>query len=235
MSTTPYENKTGKDSFSYVAIDAVGNTSGEAVVKLAIVKPSTKVTYRDMDGNGAYNAALRLAEEGIWVGTSVDGAYYFQPELTVSRSEFLALAMTAVGLDALEGVNTTGFADDEAIAAWAKSYVSAALKAGVVSGERSETGEVVFSGSRAITEAEAAVILNRLLAITDVAETGSFDGIPAWAGQAVANLTSVGMLQTAADGTLTLQDTLTRAEAAQLLCAALDILEERESNSGWFS
>lgn len=232
---TPYENKTGKDSFSYVAIDAVGNTSEEAVVKLSIQKPSTKVSYQDMDGNSAYNAALRLAEEGIWVGTSMDGAYYFQPELTVSRSEFLALAMATVGLDALDGVTTTGFSDDEAIAVWAKSYVSAALKAGIISGIRSETGEIVFSGDRAITEAEAAVILNRLLEITDVAETGGSASVPTWASQAVANLTSVGILQTAADGTFTLQDSLTRAEAAQMLCAALDVIEARASGSGWLS
>lgn len=231
---TPYENKTGKDSFSYVAIDAVGNTSEEAVVKLTIVKPSTKVTYQDMEGNSAYNAALRLAEEGIWIGASMDGAYYFQPDLTVSRSEFLALAMAATNLDALEGVSTTGFFDDEAIAAWAKPYVSSALKSGIINGIKSETGEVVFSGDRTITEAEAAVILNRLLQVTDVSETSGVDSVPTWASQAVANLASVGVLQTDAAGGLTLSDSLTRAEAAQLLSAALDIIEERESSSGWF-
>ncbi|MCD7928522.1 MAG: Ig-like domain-containing protein [Oscillospiraceae bacterium] len=232
---TPYENKTGKDSFSYVAIDAVGNTSEEAVVKLTIQKPSTKVSYQDMDGNSAHCAAIRLAEEGIWVGASMDGAYYFQPELTVSRSEFLALAMATVGLDALEGVTTIGFSDDEAIAVWAKSYVSSALKSGVINGIRSETGEVVFSGDRAITEAEAAVILDRLLEITDVAEAGSFDSVPTWASQAVANLTSVGILQADASGVPALQDSLNRAQTAQLLCAALDVIEARSSSSGWFS
>ena len=35
---TPYENKTGKDSFTYVAVDAVGNTSEPATVKVKIEK-----------------------------------------------------------------------------------------------------------------------------------------------------------------------------------------------------
>ena len=42
---TPYENKTGKDSFTYVALDQAGNTSPEAKVTLCIEKPNTKVTY----------------------------------------------------------------------------------------------------------------------------------------------------------------------------------------------
>ena len=42
---TPYENKTGSDSFTYVAIDPAGNTSPEARVSLRINKPDTKVTY----------------------------------------------------------------------------------------------------------------------------------------------------------------------------------------------
>ena len=70
---TPYENKTGKDSFTYVAVDAVGNSSDPATVKIKIEKPNTKVTYADMDGDPAHKAAIRLAEEGsswasAWVG-----------------------------------------------------------------------------------------------------------------------------------------------------------------------
>ena len=41
---TPYENKTGSDSFTYVAIDPAGNSSPEAKVSLRIDKPDTKVS-----------------------------------------------------------------------------------------------------------------------------------------------------------------------------------------------
>ena len=54
---TPYENKTGRDSFTYVAIDPAGNTSPEARVSLRINKPDTKVTYSDLD-NVAWAADL---------------------------------------------------------------------------------------------------------------------------------------------------------------------------------
>ena len=66
---TPYENKTGKDSFTYVAVDPAGNVSPEAKVSIQIEKPDTKVTYADMEGNPAHKASIRLAEEGIFVGS----------------------------------------------------------------------------------------------------------------------------------------------------------------------
>lgn len=235
---TPYENKTGKDSFTYVAVDAVGNSSAEATVKIKIEKPSTKVTYADMDGNPAYNAAIRLAEEGIYVGANMDGAYYFQPDLPVTRSEFLALAMSTVGLDALEGITTTGFFDDEAIATWAKPYVSSALKSGAVQGTVSENGQIIFQGDNTITAAEAAVLLDRLLSVTDVPiETwaGSTAAVPTWASQAAVNLETVGVLQTDSAGVLTLNDTLTRADAVQMLGAALDVLDARKDSDSWFN
>ena len=231
---TPYENKTGKDSFTYVAVDAVGNTSEPATVKVKIEKAATKVTYADMDGVSAYRSALRLAEEGVLIGEQVGGTYYFHPDALVSRDQFVALAMHTVGLEALEGVTITGFADDAAIPTWAKGYVSSALKSGLVQGTVSEAG-VVFEGERPITKAEASVLLDRMLQVTDASVTTLFpdlDTTPAWAYQAAVNLETVGVLQTAADGSLGLSDTLTRADAADMLCGALELLEAREAN-GW--
>lgn len=94
---TPYENKKGKDSFTYVATDSCGNRSQEATVKITIEKQTTKVSYSDMSGNQAHYAALRLAEHGIFTGTKVGSVYCFGPDTPVSREEFLAMAMTACG------------------------------------------------------------------------------------------------------------------------------------------
>lgn len=233
---TPYENKTGKDSFTYVAVDAVGNVSAPATVTVSIEKPSTKVTYADMDGVPAYYAAIRLAEKGVLIGECMGGTYYFQPDAPVSRDQFVALAMHTVGLKALEGVTRTGFADDDSIPTWAKGYVSSALKSGLVHGSVSDAG-VVFDSQRTITRAEASVLLNRMLQITDSTVPTFFtdtDTAPAWAYQAAVNLETAGVLHPNADGALALNETLTRADAAEILCGALDVLEAREPN-GWFS
>ncbi|MCI8551620.1 MAG: S-layer homology domain-containing protein [Lawsonibacter sp.] len=229
---TPYENKTGSDSFTYVAIDPAGNTSPEARVSLRIDKPDTKVTYSDLAGHPIQKAAVRLAEEGIYVGRYVDGRYFFDPDQAVTRAQFLTMAMSVAGLEDLEGVSLTGFSDDDAIPTWAKGAVSAALKAGVVQGSRDASGAPVFGASDTITRAEAAVMLDNLLDITDVPvavfSTGS-DGH--WAAQAAANLSASGIIRAETAGSIQLADTLTVAGAAEMLDGALDVMEARRSGS----
>ena len=232
---TPYENKTGKDSFTYVAIDSAGNTSPEAKVTVQIQKPDTKVDYADLEGHPAHKAALRLAEEGIFVGEYRNGRYFFDPDQPVSRAEFLSLAMAAAGLEPLEDVSLTGFSDDEAIPTWAKGCVSAALQAGVIQGSKDERGAPVFGAEEGVTRGEATVMLNNLLDVADVPlEVFSAQGSEAhWASQAAANLAASGVLREESVNSAALGDSLTRADAAELLDGALDVVAAREDD-GWF-
>ena len=115
--------------------------------------------------------------------------------------------------------------------AWAKPYASAALKAGLVLGSRDQAGRVVFQADSAITRAEAAVLLDRALQVTDVSETLYAETTPVWASQSAANLATCGLLRAGTDGTLLLENTLNRGEAAELLCAALELLDSRDSGS----
>ncbi len=224
---TPYENKKGKDAFTYVAVDSSGNVSAEATVKVTIEKQSTKVSYSDMADSSHQYAALRLAERGVFVGETVGGLYCFSPEESVTRGEFLTMAMTAAGVDALEGVTATGFYDDADIPAWTRGYVSAALMMGAVQGAANDAGQVVFSANQAITAAEAAVIVDRLLAIGDVptADTFSQDLVPVWAYQAVVNMDAVHVISLDSS----LSEPLNRGDAAEMLSAMLDVLDSRES------
>ena len=229
---TPYENKTGSDSFTYVAVDPAGNTSPEARISLRIEKPATSVTYADLEGSSAHKAAIRLAEEGIYVGEYVNGQYFFQPDQPVSRAQFLTMAMGAAGLEPLEDVSVTGFADDAAIPAWAKGAVSAALKAGAIQGSRDASGAPVFQADSCITRGEATVMLNSLLGVSDVpVEVFSDGGSGHWAAQAAANLASSGVIRGEETGAAALSSQLTRAEVAELLDGALDVVAAREGGS----
>lgn len=230
---TPYENKTGSDRFTYVAIDSAGNTSPEATVQLRINKPDTKVTYADLEGHPAHKAAIRLAEEGVYMGRYVNGNYFFDPDQSVTRAQFLTMAMSVTGLEQLEGVTLTGFSDDTAIPTWAKGSVSAALKAGAISGARDETGAPIFGADQSITRGEASVMLNNLLDITDVPlEVFSSGSEGHWAAQAAANLSASGVVSQQSVGTAQLSEELTLAQAAEMLDGALDLMDSRES--GWF-
>ena len=229
---TPYENKTGKDRFTYVAIDSAGNISPEATVSLRIEKPGTSVTYADLESDPAHKAAIRLAEEGIYVGRRLGDSYFFDPDQPVSRAQFLTMAMAAAGVEALEGVTLTGFADDASIPAWAKGAVSGALMAGAIQGSRDESGAPVFGADQTVTRGEATVMLNNLLDIADVpVEVFSPEGADHWAAQAAANLSASGVLPAGDTGTAQLSQALTLGQAAELLDGALDVVAAREG--GW--
>ena len=217
---TPYENKLGLDSFSYVAEDSAGNTSPEARVTLRIQRPGTRVTYADLEGHPAHKAAIRLASEGLYIGPQVNGQYFFQPEQPVSRARFLTMAMGAVQLPPMRCITVTGFHDDAAIPAWAKGSVSAALKAGIISGSRTPEGAAVFSPGETVTLGEAAVMLDRLLNISDVPVAAfSPQGSGGWYCQSAANLAATHILEE--DDWAAMSQPLTMGRAAQLLDGAL--------------
>ena len=216
---TPNENKKGKDYFGYKATDTEGNTSQEATVIIRIKKQKTDVVYDDMNGRAEGRDAVLLAEKGVFVGQCVAGHWLFDPERAVDRDEFLAMCLAAQGEPTLQGVMTTGFGDDEAIEVWAKSYVSTARMHGAVTGY-SDGKRMVFDAGRPITHAEAAVVLNRMLQPEEVSFTTS-EAVPAWAEQAVANLTDCGLF--AAD--LRIGEPLTRAECAGMLAAVMEQMD----------
>lgn len=233
---TPFENKTGKDSFTFVAEDEAGNVSEPAKVTVRIRKPSTKVTYADMSGVPSYNAAIKLAEKEVMVGEKIGDSYYFRPDEPVNRSQFMAMAMSALGGEPLAETMTTGFADDDAIPTWCKGYVSAAVQQGIVRGYPSEDGQPMFSPEGVVTRAEAAVLLDRMISTTDVAVTTFYPdtvSAPAWAFQAAVNLESAGVIAANASGALELNTTLTRGECAEMLAGAMDVVEARETSSWW--
>lgn len=223
---TPADGKRGKDYFGYKAMDSDGNLSQEATVIIKIQKQSSKITYSDTNGLGSAYAAVRLAEEDVFTGQKLAGEYVFSPDAPVTRQEFLAMCMKLSGTTPLSGVRTTGFADDAEIGAWAKPYVSTALRDGVISGYADGTSGVVFDPERAISVIEAAVILDRCIELTDAVTTwfGYDDYVPAWALQSASNVSSCGLLPYGVSYT---DSTLSRGEAAEMLCGAMEVLAKR--------
>lgn len=229
---TPDANKAGKDSFTFTATDESGNVSAPATVNIKIARVNSGVDYSDTAGKDCATAAVDLAEHGVFVGSKVGGDWFFEPERTVSRGEFVAMAMAAAGIDPSD-VTVTGFCDDEAIPTWAKGYAAGALAAGVVGGAPTAEG-IAFLADSDVTLSEAATVLNRILKVTDV-DLADFDETePVWYAQAVANLESVSIAPVGGFGSESLSRSVTRGEAAQLLSAAMALSEARaESESLW--
>ena len=230
----PQKNKTGDDSFKYVAIDKYGNMSEQATVSIKIEKAKTKTVYADMAGNPAHYAAITLAEKGVFTGEKIGDSLFFYPDREVSRGEFVAMTVSILGMDNLP-VSRTGFADDDTTPVWVKPYMSTALKAGIIKGVATNDGRKVFLAESPILRAEAAVIINNAINLADNLPTSVFsdgDSVPVWAAQATINVSASGIMNGYDDGTLRPGQTATRSQAAVLLCAAIEFKEKREAKNG---
>lgn len=219
---TPNTGASGEDSFRYVARDGYGNYSGVATVRISVRAESSCSTYTDMENDPAHNAALTLTEAGIMNGEIKGDGLYFRPDETVSRAEFVVMAMKAAGIKPAAGVTRTWFDDDGKISAAERPYLATAQLYGYISGYF-DGESLCFSPDKDITRAEAAVILNAMLnasvptSLTTLADASE---IPAWASSALYALTGAGIF-TAEDGHIHAQDPLTRAAAAETLAATI--------------
>ena len=225
---TPDSGKRGRDRFRYQAVDAEGNVSADAEVNIRIEKQSTAVSYPELKGNGLQYAAVRLAEKGVFTGEKISDCWCFSAGTPLKRGDFLTMCAALTGMEPLEDVTRTGFFDDESISLWQKPYVSAALLYGVVQGSTGDGGRAVFRGDQPITRAEAAVMLNSFLEISDTAGFFYTEDVPGWAAQAVANLRACDICS---GDEFQANRALTRGDAAEMLSAAMDVLEARGKNS----
>lgn len=236
---TPDEGITGGDTFTYAATDSAGHTSLPATVKITIEKVRSGVNYADTDGSPAAAAAQELAETGVFTGSKIGEQYFFEPDRQVSRGEFLAMVMETAGRE-VTPVTMTGFCDDDAIPTWAKAYAAAGVTDGVMHGVGTAEG-IAFRGEEAITFNEAATVLDRVLDLGDVELDVWYadrDAVPSWAAQAVGNMEAVSVLSAGSFGSLSMEQPVTRGDAAQMLCAARTLLggeEEKTGLFGWLS
>ena len=217
---TPNEGKKGKDYFGFKATDASGSESDEETVIITIQKAKNAPAYADMSGRAEAYAAARLAEAGVFTGPTVAGTALFQPDEPVTREAFLSMCLAAAGEDVLQDVRATGFADDSAIPAWSRGFVSTGVLTGSVEGYATGNA-VVFQPGQSVTRAEAAVMLDRLFfpaGEVEAAALEGFDAVPAWAAQSVAKLTQASVYPKGADP----DAPLTRAEAAVMLVNAME-------------
>lgn len=124
-----------------------------------------------------------LAELGLVKGYSDDT---FGPEDSVSRAQMAAILARAAGMqEQAESVSETSspYADSETIPSWARGSVQVVTMSGLMTGFPDGT----FRPDQAMTRAEAAVVLERLLAVRGAAfhltgtlirfDTSSLEGI----------------------------------------------------------
>ena len=221
---TPKENKVGKDSFTYYVTDACGNTSGEATVRVEILKPEHKETYADMAGDEDLLSATWLRETGIFTAETIDGQSLFQPDKTVTRGEFIAMCAALTGSEAELSPVTVSFADE--VPTWLMDSVSTAVQCGYLSGIPAQEG-LILSAQAEITQGEAATMITEMLNLPMAeAQTVMADTQADWAADAVMAVSNAGILEiSSADAPLT------RRDAARLLYQAGMMAEDETENT----
>ncbi len=219
---TPSASYTGKDKFRYVVRDEYGNYSTPVTVNVRVVERMCQTEYRDMTERDEYNAAVAMTAMGIMAGKLVGDDLYFQPDETVTRAEFVAMAMKCAGIRADSTLSSTYFDDDGDIPQSLKGYIATAQRIGLVNGDFKD-GQLTFSPNEEITKYEAAKILSNLIGADGENEESAFTSdvdIPVWARGAVTAMYTLRVFEMSDDMTLT--DSVTRADAASYLYRIID-------------
>ena len=214
---TPTSGYTGKDKFTYVARDEYGNYSTPVTVSVKITDRMCDTVYRDMEDRAEYNAAVAMTAMGIMSGRQLGDDMYFHPDETVTRAEFVAMAMKCVGIRADSTLSSTYFDDDSEISVSLKGYIATAQRIGLVVGDFRD-GKLLFSPDEEITKYEAAKILAAMIGSDGEGEESVFatDGdIPIWARAGVYAMCSLGIFDSYDSDTLS--DKVTRADVAEFL------------------
>ena len=215
-SYTADKGAVGKDRFIYVAVDAYGNRSAPTEVIVNTQKNESGIVYTDMQEAREANSAVLLAEKDAFVGEKIGDHWYFHPEKTVTRGEFLVMAMKMNDIDVnLLAADASGFADSSDFSPSENKYIATAARLGIVFGIDTEEGRC-FCPDEAITSAQASTVITRIaklkgstlanavLASVDVGDEVSEEGM--------AMLSEVGLVASADRSAV-----ITRADAAELL------------------
>lgn len=214
---TPIGDYVGKDKFTYVARDEYGNYSKPMTVSVRINERMCDTVYRDMEEREEYNAAVAMTAMGVMSGMQIGDDLYFNPDETVSRAEFVAMAMKCAGIQADTSLTTTYFDDDDAISVSLKGYIATAQRTGLIVGDFKD-GKLLFSPDEEITRYETAKILASIIGANTEGEESVFAGdsdIPVWARAGVYAMCSLGIFDT--DDASSLSEKITRADVAEYL------------------
>ncbi|MBO5907741.1 MAG: cadherin-like domain-containing protein [Clostridia bacterium] len=221
---TPNKDYTGEDGFTYVVRDEYGNYSYPRSVSINVSERMCDTVYNDMTNRTEYNAAVAMTAMNVMDGRLIGDGKYFMPDDTVSRAEFVAMAMKCAGIRTDSTLSVSYFDDDADIPAPLKCYVATAQRVGIINGNF-ENGVLTFSPNKAITRYEAAMIMAAVLGIEGGEEDavyGTDETVPVWARGGVTAMYTLGVFDDAAGESLTGE--VTRANAALYLYRMIDAI-----------
>lgn len=197
-------------------------TSFESRLALPLADGTSE--FRDTGGHWAEKEIREAAKLGIVTGFA-DGT--FRPGQPVTRAEFVVMLSRALKLqngDVDGDADDLGFADRDAIPAWAKAHVQAAVRSKLAQGY--EDGS--FRASGKVTRLEMATMAVRALdrPAADIDAWRSFadaERIPAWGRAAAGAAAEAGLMNGKPGGKFAPAEPATRAETVVVLLKLLKL------------
>lgn len=175
--------------------------------------------FTDISGHWAKTQIELLADRGVISGYP-DGS--FKPSNNVTRAEFAKMITAFADSEASDGVmNFADVAESE----WYYEYIYRAFCGGLVNG----ISETEFMPNRHISRQDVCVIISRYLGerlpVTSNLIFADSADVADYAADAVASLSSAGILNGYEDGSFKPQSSITRAETAVILSRIADYIK----------
>ncbi|MBO9608213.1 MAG: S-layer homology domain-containing protein [Paenibacillaceae bacterium] len=221
-----YDPATRTLSFVPAVMAARGDGQKEVSMKVPhnsiyAIMEADKKTFPDLNGHWAKSDVELLASKLIINGKSETE---FAPDDSITRAEFTALMVRALGLK-LDGKSENTKFQDVTADSWYASAIDAGVKAGLIDG----ISENRFAPASMITREQMVVIIANALSIAGKPQMDdneamkflvAFDdqaGISIWAKTAMAQSVAAGIIQGVSENTLAPAEQATRAQAAVML------------------
>ena len=194
-----------------------GSTGGSTANPVTPPASTGASTLNDISQHWAKSYVERLVTSGVLSGYP-DST--FKPDNTITRAEFARIMFLALKLPTS---NTgTDFKDWTGTAAWARTGIAAAVKAGIINGYDDGT----FRPDQPISRAEMAVIIMRAknagASSGNAVSFSDSNQIPVWALPYVQEAVQLKIITGKDNNQFKPNDQATRAEAACMLCRLLD-------------
>lgn len=213
-STTQKPNDSEKDNEQQQQNPDINNSENQ----------DSKIIFSDIDGyEWAKDSIYRLSEENIISGVGNDR---YVPENHVTRAEFAKMIVNAIGIT-VDEENKMHFMDCTG-ADWFYPYVVICYSTGICNG----VDEYHYNPSASITRQDMAVMLSKAIAYKGLDFTADEkkcnEQLAEYAEEAFEKILKAGIINGYEDGTFRPYNSVTRAEAAVILCNTMDFV----SNGG---
>lgn len=184
---------------------------------ITLAKNASSMNVREFSDTSYHWARkeLKLARALNLVKGEPDGT--FRPDNYITREEFVALISRAFQISPL---STNSFRDTQN--SWAKGYISALVRKGVIRGNEDGT----FKPESNITRAEMVTIISRLINFNEVSTVGTpyFSDIHYhWAKDTITQVSQIGLVRGVERDRFAPEGRTTRAEAIVLLLRTLQL------------